>query len=135
MKNVILTYKVKFDNEVPDDDAINSTLEIFRQDRHFPDDDDIQIIPLEPPFALDKWDVQVIQYLKKTPIPVIDELIKIWAKRNSIDLKDVKIEFILSRLLEICSKLNLITFEKLWEETSPANYWKNLFTKDGFPNH
>jgi len=82
---------------------------------------------IEQTFVLDKWDIKIIKYLKETPIPIISGLTKIWSQRCDINEIDVDIKFILHRLLEICSKLNLVSADRLYNETSPENKWKNLF--------
>lgn len=47
MKIVTLIYRVEFDDDTPDKDCFASAIEIMRQDRHWPDDDQIAILDKE----------------------------------------------------------------------------------------
>lgn len=44
MKTVVLTYRLEFPNEVPDDICIKSAIEVMSQDSYWPDDEQIQIL-------------------------------------------------------------------------------------------
>lgn len=43
MKKVILTYTMDFEDDVDDDTCVQITLDIMRQDGHWPNDGQIQI--------------------------------------------------------------------------------------------
>lgn len=81
---------------------------------------------MEKKLLLDKWDVALIQYLKKEQRPTIDGLKAIWAERGSLAIEDVRTTFIVTRMIKIVTELNLASLEVVFEATNPHEQWKHL---------
>lgn len=87
---------------------------------------------------LDKYDLELIHYVKQENNPTLDGLKAIWAWRNCVDVRSIQTSFIVTHLLrvlkdEICAGGILGTMDQLAEDLHPDNRWK--FSLHAEPGH